>query len=164
MAMTMLNVGILALVAAFQSGAFALQRAGMVSAAATLADQQMEIYRAVQYNQIYLDTTSESTARGTSTYDCDSALGGCSSGAAQVTGACSALTGETGSPPPRCNAARLVTGPDRHKYRVDSYVISTVPISTSRAVKQVTVVVRDGNNTTKILARQTTNFDQSTGI
>ena len=46
MSMTMLNIGILALVAAFQSGAFALKRASAVSTAAAIADIQMERYRA----------------------------------------------------------------------------------------------------------------------
>jgi Tfp pilus assembly protein PilV len=40
-AIVMLNVGILALVAAFQSGAVALRRASHISTASTLADAQM---------------------------------------------------------------------------------------------------------------------------
>jgi Tfp pilus assembly protein PilV len=54
-AMTILNVGILALVAAFQSGAFALQRASKLSSAAAIADIQMERYRALTYSAIGLD-------------------------------------------------------------------------------------------------------------
>src|SRR6266550_3173599 len=57
-AMFMLNVGILALVAAFNSGAIALRRASHTSTAASLADSQMELYRALTYSQIGLDTTS----------------------------------------------------------------------------------------------------------
>ena len=44
--MVMLNVGILAIVAAFNSGAVALRRASEISSAAVLADKQMELYRA----------------------------------------------------------------------------------------------------------------------
>src|SRR5438876_10462481 len=58
MAMTMLNIGILALVAAFNSGAVALQRASRVSTAAALADTQMELYRAITYTTVALDSTS----------------------------------------------------------------------------------------------------------
>ena len=56
--MVMLNVAILALVAAFQSGAIALQRAGKISTAAAVADIQMEKYRALKYDSIALDTTA----------------------------------------------------------------------------------------------------------
>jgi Tfp pilus assembly protein PilV len=165
MAMVMLNVGILALVAAFQSSAFALRRSGMVSTGSTLADQQMEIFRAVKWDAILLNTTSETTARTDSTYNCDAALGGCSSGTTQVVATCTALTGETGSPPARCNPSRTVLGPDRHRYRIDSYIVQQYPTdaSSSRQVKLVTVVVRDANKTTKVLARETSTFDQSTG-
>ena len=45
MAMVMLNVGILAIVAAFSSGSRALARASRVSTAAALADTQIEAYR-----------------------------------------------------------------------------------------------------------------------
>src|SRR4249920_2027066 len=50
MAMVMLNIGLLAVVAAFTSGIWGLARAGRVSTAAALADQQMEIYRGLAYN------------------------------------------------------------------------------------------------------------------
>jgi Tfp pilus assembly protein PilV len=165
MAMTMLNIGILALVAAFQAGSFALKRSGKISTAATLADQQMELYRLNKYTTIYLDTTSEATARGVSTYNCDSALGGCSGGVTQVTATCVALTGETGSPPPRCNPSRSVAGPDHHNYRVDTYIVAQYPTgsATSRQNKLVTVVVRDGSNTATELARESSTFDVSTG-
>jgi type II secretory pathway pseudopilin PulG len=164
MAMTLMNVGILALVAAFQSSAFAVRQAGKVSTAATLADQQMEVFRAVPYTEIYLDATSETTARNDAIYNCDKALGGCGNSTAQITSSCSALANETGSPPPRCNPLRSLPGPDQKRYRVDTYIVSTTPISTGRAVKQVTVVVRDANDTSRVLARETTNFDLSTGL
>ena len=57
MAMVMLNVGILALVAAFNSGAVALRRASKQSNAATLADTQMELFRGLKYTSIVQDTT-----------------------------------------------------------------------------------------------------------
>jgi Tfp pilus assembly protein PilV len=43
MAMVMLNIGILAIVAAFNSGMFALNRASKISTASALADSQMEL-------------------------------------------------------------------------------------------------------------------------
>jgi type II secretory pathway pseudopilin PulG len=165
MAMTMLNIAILALVAAFQGGSFALKRSGKISTASTLADQQMEVFRLNKYAAIYLDTTAEATARGDSTYNCDTALGGCSGGMTQVTTTCAALTGETGSPPPRCNPSRTVFGPDRQYYRVDTYIVMQYPTgsTTSRQNKLVTVVVRDGGSLATVLARESSTFDLSTG-
>jgi type II secretory pathway pseudopilin PulG len=54
MAMVMLNVGILALVATFQSGALAIGRSAYSSNATVVADKTMEVYRALQNKAIYL--------------------------------------------------------------------------------------------------------------
>jgi type II secretory pathway pseudopilin PulG len=53
-AMVMLNVGILALVATFQSGALAIGRSAYSSNATVVADKTMEVYRALQNKVIYL--------------------------------------------------------------------------------------------------------------
>ncbi len=52
-AMVMLNVGILALVATFQSGALAIDRSGYASNASAVADKTMEVYRALENKAIY---------------------------------------------------------------------------------------------------------------
>ena len=155
MAMVMLNVGILAIVAAFNSGIVTLNRASRASTGAALADQQMELYRALPYTSIALDS---STIPGSAPYTTDSAYN-----ATQVTATCS------GSPP-ECNASRLVTGADRKKYRVDTYIVlstasTTPPTPTNgRPLKIVTVVVRDANHlTARPFARVASTFDQSTG-
>src|SRR5881398_3241508 len=86
MAMVMLNIGILAIVAAFNSSMFALRRASKISTASALADSQMELYRAITYNSIGLDSTALGSVDNT--YKCDSALGvSCpNSTSAEVTG------------------------------------------------------------------------------
>lgn len=53
-AMVMLNVGILALVATFQSGALAIGRSAYASNATAVADKTMEVYRALENKAIYL--------------------------------------------------------------------------------------------------------------
>jgi type II secretory pathway pseudopilin PulG len=53
-AMVMLNIGILALVAAFQSGAVALARSSSTSNGAAVADKVMEVFRGLKSCQIYL--------------------------------------------------------------------------------------------------------------
>ena len=139
MAMVMLNIGILAVVAAFNSGIFALNRASRITTASALADPQMELYRALKYPAIALDTTT--LAGVDNTYKCDSALGvSCpNSTSGEITTTCS------GSPlPNECLPSRSVTGADRKPYRVDTYITSSTPTG-GRALKIVTVVVRDGS-------------------
>ena len=175
-AMFMLNIGILALVAAFNSGAVALRRASHISTAASLADTQMELYRALTYAQIGLDTTS---LGGTdNTYKCDIALIPSSGTNAcpntvttcSVAATCadwtvavkatSCLTNE-------CVPTRTVDGtttprsPDHYPYRIDSYIRYKTPTN-GRQLKEITVVVRDGNNNAVTFARQTSTFDPST--
>jgi Tfp pilus assembly protein PilV len=158
MAMVMLNIGILAIVASYQTGMFALNRASKISTASALADQQMELYRAVTYNAIALDSTSLGSVDNT--YTCDSALGSScpNSTSGETTTTCS------GSPlPNQCTPSRTATGADRKPYRVDTYITLTTP-GGGRSLKVVTVVVRDGSRlSARPLARLSSTFDQSTG-
>jgi type II secretory pathway pseudopilin PulG len=157
-AMVMLNIGILATVAAFNSGMFALNRASRLTTASALADQQMERYRALTYAAIALDSTSLSSVDNT--YKCDSALGASCPNvtSGELTTTCS------GSPlPNECLPSRSVTGADRKPYRVDTYITSSTPTG-GRALKVVTVVVRDGSHlSARPLYRAASTFDQSTG-
>jgi Tfp pilus assembly protein PilV len=65
MAMVILNIGILVVVAAFNSGIVTLRRSGMISNASVLADKQMELYRSLTYGAIALDPTSIPARRRT---------------------------------------------------------------------------------------------------
>jgi Tfp pilus assembly protein PilV len=156
MAMVMLNIGILAIVAAFNSSMFALNRASRISTASALADSQMELYRALTYSAIALDSTALGSVDNT--YKCDSALGAScpNSTSAEVTRTC------TGSPN-ECTPSRSVIGADRKQYRVDTYITTTTPTG-GRSVKVVTVVVRNARAlSARPFARLTSTFDQSTG-
>jgi Tfp pilus assembly protein PilV len=164
-AMVMLNVGILAVVASFNSGAVALQRASHISTASALADKQMEGYRALLYSQIGFDTTQ--IASLDNTYKCDSSLGGscpntvatCSSGSCAdgtvPTLACGAAN--------QCLPVRTASGalsPDAYPYRIESYIVYKTDTN-ARQLKQVTIVVRDGRTLSKTLVRLTSTFDQT---
>ena len=152
-AMTILNIGLLAIVASFNSGALALRRASRVATASVLADQQMELYRAVRYDAIRLAATSIPTG---APYTTDPAYT-CSGCTPITTPDC------TGSPlPSECNATRTVVGADGRDYRVDVFIANTVPPG-GRTVKKVTVVVRDGIDESRTWIRHTTTFDRSTG-
>lgn len=182
-AMTMLNVGILAIVAAFSSGTVAIKRASRISTATALADQQMELYRALTYGAIALNNTAVGAADAT--YTSDSALAGNSQTSSydltQTVAVPSATNCSPSPPTPSCSPTQTVVGPDRITYRVDSYVTwycslgtlaGTVAIPSCtppaggtgvRPTKLVTVVVRDGTTLSQTWARQASTFDQSTG-
>ena len=154
MAMIILNVGILAVVASFNAGIITLNRASRVTTAAVLADQQMELYRAVEYDAIRLASAS---IPGTAPYTTDPAYtcGGCST----------PITTPTCSGPPypnECNASRQVTGADSKLYRLNTYITSSTPTG-GRPVKLVTIVVRDEADQSRVYVRQASSFDESTG-
>jgi Tfp pilus assembly protein PilV len=161
-AMVMLNIGILAIVAAFNSGIVSLARSSHISTATALADQQMELYRGLTYGCIYL---SSSTIPTSGLYVTAGTTEGFYS-ASQITtpqpsGATCASPNATAT-----NARQLVTGPDRHRYEVDTYIVacpaSTCAPANARAELKVSIAVRDGL-TGHTWAREQSTFDQSTG-
>jgi Tfp pilus assembly protein PilV len=175
-AMFMLNIGILALVAAFNSGAISLRRASHTSTAASLADSQMELYRALTYAQIGLDTTAVGGVDNT--YMCDVAMIPSSGVNACPNTVTTCITPTSPATCPdwnvatepaacalnQCNPSRSVTAansPDHYPYRIDSYIRYKTPTN-GRQLKEITVVVRDGNVLGSVFARQTSTFDPST--
>jgi Tfp pilus assembly protein PilV len=141
-AIVVIDIAILTMLLALNSGMVSLRRSAELSTASVLADKQMEQYRAGTYSSIYLDTTS--LASVDATYTGDSAYS-----ATQVNQTCSPLAA-------RCTPTQTVTGPDGKSYRIDSYVAldTTAGLTT---VKNVTVVVRRSNATT-VLARAESSF------
>jgi type II secretory pathway pseudopilin PulG len=166
MAMVMLNVGILALVAAFNSGAVALRRASKVSNAATVAETQIERFRGMKYTSIVEDTTEWNAAIADSTWTADSVYQ--NNMKAPITAPKAlvpTVTGGvcTGAPVPNaCDPSRTVTGADNRSYRVDTYLYYDQPAS-GQQLKVITVVVRDPAQTGMALARVTSRFDTVTG-
>jgi hypothetical protein len=61
-----------------------------------------------------------------------------------------------------CDPSFLVTGADHRKYRVDTYLYFDTP-NYGNQLKTITVVVRDGDVTSKTYARDTSTFDPSLG-
>jgi prepilin-type N-terminal cleavage/methylation domain-containing protein len=134
-AMVILSVGIMAVVAGFSSGILAVNRARLASTAGALADAKMEGYRNGAFASL------------------------------SATGAQSATT---------------PTGPDGRTYwmqativwdcAVGTLVIGPPPTCTvsagqpvNRPVKKVTIVVRDGSSTARVLFTEDATFDSSTG-
>jgi type II secretory pathway pseudopilin PulG len=149
-AMTILGVAIAAQLGVFGASMLSIGRASVKGTAVAIADIQMEAYRSLPYECIYLGSSS-----GDSSYAGDDAYS-----ASQVTGSgCSPYA------TPSSNAttpSRLVSGPDNRTYRVDTYIVSATP-SGGRAVKTVTVVVRQvtSGSVGVVLARQASTFDQA---
>lgn len=155
LALTILNIGLLALVASLNSAMFSIRRASQTATAATLADAQMELYRAIRYTEIALDDNTTKNLTD-ATYQADPVLAGNVSNSVTTTTGCSTM-------PNYCNPSRVANGADRKQYRIDSYVTWTTPTS-GRQVKLVTVVVREAATPYKMLARQQSTFDESTGL
>jgi type II secretory pathway pseudopilin PulG len=151
MAILILNIGLLALVAAFNSGSVALKRASQVSTATVLADRQLELYRGVRFTGIGLEGGLVTTANGDSLY-----AGGWPTGTADTTSC-------TDATKPECKPMQTVVGPDGRTYRVDSYVVSNPVSGGTRPVKTVRVIVRDGTTLSQTLVRAESTFDETTG-
>lgn len=152
-AMMVLMIGILALFAMFESGIRQIKRSSTVTTAGALADREMENFRAIRYDSIGLPDTLVVAAA--SPYASDPAY--------QATGANRVALNACGTAPCTTKVpVQTLTGADGKSYRVDTYA-TWQTIAAGRAVKLVTIVVRDGANTAKVWARTASSFDASTG-
>jgi type II secretory pathway pseudopilin PulG len=194
-AMVILNVGLFAIVGAFNGATVAIARAGTVSSATAVADKQMEIYRSLQSCAIWIDATSFPSKDAGSAYQDDTqaytdlyttlpvAFFDKSASVTDqgllpwATSATSAALNVpwNGDIPTSCTPTASVTppstatkaiqdiaGPDGAPYHVYTYIIITQP-SGGTYMKQVTVVVRDPRDASKILARETSLFNPING-
>jgi type II secretory pathway pseudopilin PulG len=162
MAMVMLNVGILAIVAAFSSGNAALARASRVSTATALADSQLESYRGLIYDNIVFTTTEWNAAIADSTYTSDTTYVSNMQSPVAPKGIVGTLTNcPANVPTTSCDPSYTTTGPDHRAYRVDTYLYYDAPGGGAQ-LKTVTVVVRPTSGTTRAWARITSTFDSST--
>ena len=166
-AMTVLSVGIGALLTLLGAGYVSLQRSERTGTANTLAENQLELYRGVSYPYIRLSASALGSvpSRYLTANSSDSTIPP-GSAASQVTDASQPCTaGDTAL----CAPVQTVTGPDHRSYEIDTYVtacpnaaITSCPAS-GDPVKQVFVVVRDAAQSTfPILARDASTFSSST--
>jgi type II secretory pathway pseudopilin PulG len=165
MAITMLNIGILALVATFSSGSIALGRASALSNGATLADTQMELFRGMKYTSIVQDTNEWNSAVADTSWTADSVYQNNMKTPVAPKALVAPVTGGvcSGSPVPiSCDPSRVVAGADGRSYRVDTYLYYDQPTGGNQ-LKVITVVVRDATQTSRSLARVSSTFDASTG-
>ena len=147
-ALMILNIALLAIAGAFVTGAVTLRRASQVSTAAALANSHLELFRALDYEDIQLNSDNVNLATD-ATYRTEAGW------SAQVTDVDCALTNRW------CEASRSATGADGRQYRVDTYVQTQTPTG-GRPVKRVTVVIRNPQALgSQPFARVASTFDQS---
>jgi type II secretory pathway pseudopilin PulG len=161
-ALLILNIGIFATLAAFNSGIVTLRRASRISTASSIAERQMELYRALTYDAIVLRQPQAGDPA-------QEQLDATHTGDTQWTGSMTMVSAcPTGNPPEACKPVQVVSGADRRQYRTDTYIHKAVQTSTpassypGREVKIVAVVVRDAG-TNAVIVRTESTFDQSTG-
>ncbi len=152
-AMTVLAIGILALFAMFESGIRHLARASTITTAGALADKEMENFRAIRYQSIGLPDSLVLAAEAP--YSSDPAYQSTTTNRVNLL-ACGTAPCTSDVP------VQTLTGADGKSYRVDTYV-TWQTVGAGRQVKLVTIVVRDGTDTTKVWARAASAFDRSTG-
>ena len=168
-AMVILNIGLLALVAGFSSGALAIDRASQLSTASAVGDRHMELFRGILYTSIGLDAeTTASVTTVDTRYGCDVVI------LIDSSQACTAGNRKAQAPEPAacmttplpdtCQPTRAVSGPDGKRYRIDTYIVTqTLTAPVARSVKVVSIVIRDDAAPDRILTRQQSTFDASTG-
>jgi Tfp pilus assembly protein PilV len=165
-AMTVINIGILAVFAGFSSAYVAMNRSDSVSSATSLATAQVERFRSPTFSAICLSNTSTNTAYVANKPD------------GTVVPTC------TTTDPALVALRTPVTASDGHTYRVDTYVVwacaagtlstsspyttsapgcLTSGVSQSRPIKQVRVAIRSSTSTATVYATAESAFDQGTG-
>jgi hypothetical protein len=151
-AIAVINVAIMAMFGMFQAGALTILRAERTSNASVVAEKQMELYRGMLYAEIVLNDTLVTGADAVHT-----------SAAEWVSAATQKTSSTCVSTAAQCKPVQTsVTGPDGRAYRVDTYIVDAA-VTGGRTGKQVTVTTYLASNTSKVLAKLTSNFDLATG-
>jgi type II secretory pathway pseudopilin PulG len=162
MAMVVLNIGILAIVAAFSSGNAALARASRVSTAAALANKQMESYRGLIYDNIVFITSEWNAAIADASYKADTAYtSNMQNPVAPKALVPTVANCPTSVPTTSCDPSYTTDGADHRSYRVDTYLYYDAPGGGAQ-LKSITVVVRSATDTAHSYARVSSTFDSST--
>jgi type II secretory pathway pseudopilin PulG len=171
-AITLLTIGVGALLTLVATGFLSLQRSGESGTALTLAESQLELYRGVSYPYIRLSHNAFASISSGSPYmtanSTDSTIPPGTS-TSQVLDNSSGNQACTAADTAVCAPIRSVTGPDQRSYEIDTYItqcpsasITSCPAS-GDPVKQVFVVVRDAVKTgLPIVARAASTFSSST--
>jgi Tfp pilus assembly protein PilV len=158
-AVTVLTIALLALVAGFDVAASSVHEAAQKTAAATLADTQLEIYSSLPFASIGLDATTLANVQtsGNGSYDGqyvsdEAALNAASSGTDVTISGCGATA--------NCSPVQNLVGADRHTYKLETFIRDIVSFGTWTE-RTVTVIVRDSSRSgSPEVLRLTAGFDR----
>lgn len=157
-AMVILAIALLALMAGYDSAFVSIRKANQKSAAAALANAQLETYASLPYAQIGLDeATTDAVGDSTnaaydSLYATNPILasdGSMVNGVVEPDGTFNDIKitgcGGTTPPPPSCLPIQTETGSDGRSYRVETFVrdITEQTSNISWTTRNVWVIVRD---------------------
>ena len=154
-AVTVLSIALLALMAGYDSAFISLHNAAKKSAASTLADNQLELYSALSYSAIGLDTTTLATVQASNaTYVVDeNGLDNAASATDHTVNGCGTAS--------QCLPVQTLTGSDHKSYSVETFVrdIANIVLS-GRSERLVTIIVGDPSVTgSPVVVQQTAAFD-----
>jgi type II secretory pathway pseudopilin PulG len=169
--MVVISIALLALGAAFDAAFLSLHQSARTAAGANLGEQQLEMYAAIPYASLGLDTTTLATVKANdTTYVSDEATlnQGVSPTPTDVTLTCGTTSH---CMPVQCTPAATCTypvtlaedptGSDNRHYKVETFIRSVTQTTTEI---MVTVIVRDPNQTgSPIVYQASTAFDPCTG-
>jgi Tfp pilus assembly protein PilV len=148
-AMMVITIALLALMASYDQAFFSLHNAARKTAAASLAETQLELYNALPYTSIGLSSSLVTTAKASDAYYSTDETALTPSGTTEVSyaGCTTSLA--------QCKPVQAsVTGSDGKHYRVETFVRDISQALTCQGVtgscgttteRDVTVVVRDPN-------------------
>ena len=150
-----LSVAVLALMGGYDSAFVSLHKAAQKSSAATLAATQLELYSAIPYASIGLDSTTFASRKAS-----DSVYAGDEKAVAAAQSSPTDVTIASCGTSAQCSPVQTLTGSDHHTYKVETFVHDVVSTGTWKE-RVVTVIVRDPSTTgTPILAQSTAGFDK----
>lgn len=141
-AVFVIAVALLALMASYDQGLFSIHSSAKTSAAADLAERQLELYASLPFASVGLDSSALTDAQANdSTYaDDEAALPG--SGDDVAIPSCGSS--------PQCSPVQTLTGSDNHSYKLETFIRSVTNITNPDGSSQptwdesvVTVIVRD---------------------
>lgn len=149
-ATVVLSIALLALMAGYDSAFVSIRKANQKSAAAALANTQLELYASLPYAQIGLDQTATTDAGSDSLYDGNAVLVGDSGVLNGVPyhnpdGVVNEVTIDGCGTDPNCLPIQTLTGSDGRTYRVETFVrdVTEQTSNISWQTRNVWVVVRD---------------------
>ncbi len=163
-AMAVLSIALLALLAGYGSAVVGIRQSSEKTVASSIADAQLELYRALPFASVGLDRTAVANAESTDTvYESDdSALADPLAllPPVDVTIAnCASTLSAAG-----CSPIQTVTGADHRSYRLETFIQDSQDgnsSSTTWTERLVTVIVRDPNTAgTPIVFEASTGFDR----